>query len=259
MKQEKMMPEVVLQDIKKPCDDCSIAAMQATLINSSSQLPLAPDTGIHLHHIIFFNEGVADLVCPEMGERFFGSGDARWTLRWNSHGDYGYKVKAQHRWDTVIEMMNDGKWEGEVEIKVLFEIDTGTSEVRPVWLDATGCGRSDVDVKSTIEPFKYTTPEWISSVSGILLDIAAHQHDGGIDMTGYLNGDQLCRSTQLYSSQTTEQHISAVGVCKNIGRIRPGDRLWSEARYDPVLHHLTIHHRHPDPVMASMGIYIGIE
>lgn len=172
IKQATMMPEVVLQGIKKPCDDCSITAMRATLINSSSQLPLAPDTGIHLHHIIFFNDGVADLVCPEMGERFFGSGDVRWTLRWNSHGDYGYKVKAEDRWDTVVELMNDAEWEGEVEIQVLFEVDAGMSEVRPVWLDATGCGRSDVDVKSTTEPFEYTTPEWISSVSGTLLGVS---------------------------------------------------------------------------------------
>lgn len=172
IKQGTMMPEVVLQDIKKPCDGCSITAMRATLTNSSSQLPLAPDTGIHLHHIIFFNQGVKDIVCPEMGERFFGSGDAQWTLRWNSHGDYGYKVKAQDRWDMVVEVMNDGEWEGEVEVRVLFEVDTGMPEVRPVWLDATGCGRSDVDVKSTTEPFEYTTPVWTSTVSGILIDVS---------------------------------------------------------------------------------------
>ncbi|KAL8691752.1 MAG: hypothetical protein Q9218_003101 [Villophora microphyllina] len=253
------MPEVILQGIKKPCDDCFITAMRAALVNSSSQLPLAPDTGIHLHHIIFFNEGVPDLVCPEMGERFFGSGDARWTRRWNSHGDYGYTVRPHDRWDIVVEVMNDGNWEGEVEIQVLFEVDTGMAEIRPVWLDATGCGRSDVEVKSTTEPFKYTTPEWTSSVNGVLLDIAAHQHDGGIDMTSYLNDNQLCRSTQLYGTQTNDDHISAVGVCKNIGRVRHGDRLYSEARYDPVLHPLITHHGKPDPVMASMGIYIGID
>ena len=89
------MPEVILHDIQKPCDDCSITAMRASIINSSTELPLGPDTGVHLHHFIFFNNEVSDLVCPQFGERFFRGGNEHWTRRWNNGGDYGYKVNAK--------------------------------------------------------------------------------------------------------------------------------------------------------------------
>ena len=78
-------------------------------------------------------------------------------------------------------------------------------------------------------------------------------------MTVYINGKLLCRSVQLYGTQTTEKHIAAAGVCKNMGRIQKGDVLWSKARYDPVLHPLVIHLGKPDPVMGSMGVYIGLD
>ena len=43
--------------------------------------------------------------------------------------------------------------------------------VRPVWLDVTGCGRAEVDVKSTTKQFTYRTPSWTSSIDGLLLDV----------------------------------------------------------------------------------------
>ena len=89
--------------------------------------------------------------------------------------------------------------------------------------------------------------------------LAGHQHDGGIDMTVNINGRPLCRSVQLYGTQTTDTHIAGAGVCKAVGRIKKGDVLWSKARYDPVLHPLVMHHGKPDPVMGSMGVYIGID
>ena len=78
-------------------------------------------------------------------------------------------------------------------------------------------------------------------------------------MTVHVNGKLVCRSVQLYGTQTTEQHITAAGVCKDAGQIRKGDMLWAETRYDPVLHPLVMHWGKPDPVMGSMGIYIGVD
>ena len=89
--------------------------------------------------------------------------------------------------------------------------------------------------------------------------VAAHQHDGGTDMTVNINGVPLCRSVQYYGSETTESHITAPGVCKDVGRIKKGDILSAKARYDPLLHPLVIHHGKPDPVMGVMGVYIGID
>lgn len=126
-------------------------------MNSTSQLPLGPDTEIHLHHFAFFNEALPDPVCPQYGERFFETGNEQWTRRWNSDGDFGYKVNARDEWSAVVEVMNDGNWGGDIEVMILFEVvrDKSMKEVRPVWLDVTGCGKSEVDVKSTAASFEY--------------------------------------------------------------------------------------------------------
>ena len=169
-----MMPEVILRNISKPCMGCSITAMRAFLSNSTSQLSLGPDTGIHLHHFIFFNDGLPDLVCPQFGERFFGGSNDQWTRRWGGDGEYGYKVDAGDEWSAVVEVMNDADWEGEVEVTVLFEVegDKSMKDVRPIYLDASGCGDGGVEVKSTTAPFEYEVPEWVSPIDGTLLDVS---------------------------------------------------------------------------------------
>ena len=159
--------------------------------------------------------------------------------------------------------MNDSDSEKEVSIVVRYEWISAKegSQYRGIaalWLDLTGCGNADIDVKSTTEAFNYRTPNWTATVDGIMVDVAGHMHDGGIDLTGYLNGREFCRSSQLYDNQGAEQHIVAAGVCKSAGNIQRGDILWAEARYNPNLHKLVMHDGKPDPVMGSLGIYVGI-
>ena len=85
-------------------------------------------------------------------------------------------------------------------------------------------------------------------------------HAGGVDMTGYHNGAPLCRSVQLYEPHGgAAPRITAAGVCKDAGRVEIGDELWGHARYDPKRHALDRHHGKPDPVMGSMGLYIGVD
>ena len=131
--------------------------------------------------------------------------------------------------------------------------------ITAVWLDLTGCGNADVDVKSTIEKFEYRTPDWISSVDGIMVDVGGHMHDGGLNMTMYRNGEPLCDSMQLYDNQAAEQHIVAAGICKDAGRVKNGDVFWADAKYDPNIHPLMMHKGNPDPVIGSMGVYIGLD
>ena len=78
-------------------------------------------------------------------------------------------------------------------------------------------------------------------------------------MVGDLNDIIICRSVQLYGTLTTVAHISAARVCKSVGKIKEGDVLKAEARYDPVLRPLIIHGETPDPVMGSTGVYIGAD
>lgn len=262
---QTMRPQEVIFDIQKPCKDCYIVAMHA-ILQDVNGTELFTDSGTWLHHIIFFNTGRTDLVCSHMaGERFFGGGNERWTRRWNSIGPWGYKIDRDDVWDVVIELMNDASVESTVNIVVRYEVIEANSEVgndyrgiAAVWLDLTGCGNADIDVKSTTESFEYRTPDWTSSVNGVLVDVGGHMHDGGLNMTMYKNGDPSCVSMQLYDNQAAEQHIVAAGICKDAGRVEKGDVLWADAKYDPKVHPLMFHEDIPDAVMGSMGVYIGL-
>ena len=78
-------------------------------------------------------------------------------------------------------------------------------------------------------------------------------------MSGYRNGDEVCRSVQLYDYRAPAQHIVHTGVCKDAGRVRAGDELWGHARYDPTRYKLDVHDGQPAPIMGSMGLYIGVD
>lgn len=261
-----MRPQEVVVNITKPCTNCFITAMHATLQDMDGK-ELFTDSGMWLHHIIWFNRGKVDYVCPQMaGERFYGGGNERWTRRWNSRGDFGYKINKDDQWDVVVELMNESDVETTTQIVVRYEVVSATSpegkkygEIAAVWLDLTGCGNADVDVKSTTGPFEYRTPEWVSPINGIMVDVAGHLHDGGLNMTGFKNEKVICTSSVLYDNQADEQHIIGSGVCKDAGRVFKGDVLRADAKYDPNVHPLVMHKGKPDPIMGSFGIYIGLD
>jgi hypothetical protein len=259
-----MRPQQLYLDISKPCTNCYILAMHAILQDKTGS-EIFTDSGAWLHHIIWFNEGRTDLVCPLMiGERFFGGGNERWTRRWNSLASWGYRVNEGDNWNIAVELMNDAEVEQKVQVVVRYEFipDTAVTgitykNVRPIWLDLTGCGDAEVEAKETSNPFSYRTPDWISPMDRVMVDVGGHMHDGGLNLTAYKNGKPICASVQLYDNQASKPHIVAAGMCKTSGPVSTGDVLWSEAHYDPSMHSLVFHGGKPDPLMGSIGVYIG--
>jgi len=115
---QSMRPQEVVFDAPKPCTNCYIVAMHA-LLHDINGTEIFTDSGVWLHHIIFFNTGRTDLVCPHIaGERFYGGGNERWTRRWNSIGPWGYKIDEDNVWIIVVELMNDADVEKTVNIIV---------------------------------------------------------------------------------------------------------------------------------------------
>ena len=180
---ESMRPEEVLCNITKPCTDCFLTAIWAELRRGDD-----PDTVLYanvtLHHVILFNGGRPDPVCPRLfGERFFGAGAERWTRRFDgahgASGAWGYAVRPDDQWDAVFELHNEAPDAVDAFIALRFEwvdaqsaVGRGVRELRVAWLDITGCGNSERPVPTTSEPFAYTTPKWTANVNGTILDVS---------------------------------------------------------------------------------------
>ena len=64
------------------------------------------------------------------------------------------------------------------------------------WLDVTGCGESEVTAHEGV--YTLSSPGWRSTISGKLLSALGHVHDGGADVTVYVNGNTVCVIQQLY-------------------------------------------------------------
>lgn len=261
-----MVADKKLRDVEKPCTDCYIVAIQSRLEDTSRKEQYTA-SGLWLHHVIFFNTAQVDLTCPRMaGERFYGGGNTKATRRWNHHGRWGYYVGEDHEWHMVVDLMNYGTTDIDAVVRVDFEwVSASSAEgskhrpVRPIWLALDDfCGDSGMPVPSLTEPFRFTTPKWTSTVDGPLVDVAAHMHDGGIEMLTYQNGQAICRSVQLYS-QDQESHIIGQGACKDASRVKKGDVLTAEVIYEPAKHALVMHDGQPDWIMGSDGVYVGIE
>jgi hypothetical protein len=267
MKPRSMRPQEVYVNVEKPCTDCYIVAMHA-FTRDMNGTEISTSSGVWMHHMILFNQGRPDPVCPNMaGERFFGSGNDRWTRRWNTIGHWGYKIDPDDQWVLVVELMNESDMEQDVNIVVRYEVISASSPegkdyngIASVWLDLTDCGDAEVEVKSVTEPFEYRTTNWTSPIKGILIDMGCHMHDGGVNMTAYRNDEPVCTSSVLYDNQVQaeKKHIVATGRCKGAGTVDVGDVMWADAHYDPTLYHMAFHDGKPDTVMGTMGAYIGL-
>lgn len=255
----------LLEKIKKPCGDCYIVAIQAQL-EDSNQRERFTESGLWLHHAILFNTAQSDLTCSYMaGERFYGGDHTKVTRRWNNHGRWGYHVNADDKWALVVDLLNEGDVDVELVVRIDFEwVSASSAEgrqyrgVRPIWLCLSDlCSDSSIPVTSVTKPFSLRTPEWISTIDGPLVDVAGHVHDGGVDLTTYQNGKEICRSTPLYG-HGRESHIIGRGTCKDVGHLKKGDVLTAEVRYDPGKHPYVLRNGKPKPVMGADGLYVGV-
>jgi hypothetical protein len=61
---------------EKPCSDCLIVSITAGLEYPNGTVANS-DTGMWLHHLVLYDFGRQDVVCPTMPYRFFASGNER--------------------------------------------------------------------------------------------------------------------------------------------------------------------------------------
>jgi hypothetical protein len=80
---------------------------------------------------------------------------------------------------------------------------------------------------------------------GYLLDIKPHLHDGGLNMTFYVNGKASCTSNAVYGTSGSAtingekwETIGAYTPCPDGVQIKRGDNLTMDAYYDLTKHRL---------------------
>jgi len=208
----------------------------------------------------------------------FGFGNERTVTRFNGGEDgvskYGNFVSKTDRFGLLLDLMNDGKEEKSLWIKMIYEVVEGEAaegyrQATALRLDAGACGSSEIEQQPHGQ-WQVSSKPWVSKVEGKMLYASGHMHDGGTNITMYKNGEVICVSEQLYdrragyrepagSAHPGQKHISDAGICTNFNEVNVGDKLHITAHYDsdkyPPTQHAGEAHLHAN--MGLVFIFIG--
>lgn len=140
--------------------------------------------------------------------------------------------------------------------------------VTSVWLDIGGCRHSDMAVPADKTSFHFCSPGWKSSISGRIICVLGHLHDGGTHLDVRKDDESVCRSVPKYDDKGMEHghgdghglvrrhdggmdmsHITEMSMCHNIGRIEAGEEWTVRADYDIAAH---------PPMLNASGVPEGV-
>jgi hypothetical protein len=263
-------------DATKPCTDCMLTYMHAGL-EYSNGTDANIDSGMWLHHMVFFNNGPGrqDTVCPgNKDERFFSSGNERSPTDMTNNGTLknGYYIKPTDRWWIMLELMNMNPDNRKIYLTVTYEYvpqhPPDFHNVKAMWFDITNCGNS-FQPAGNGSTFDFSMSPWKATINATGIGVGGHLHDGGSDVKIYRNQQTLCTATADYGGNPkytqTEgtmkglKHISYISECANPGPVNVGDEFYITAFYN-----LT---QHPamrnadgklDPVMGISILYASL-
>lgn len=231
---------VFVPNVAKPCEDCFITRAEPDLVYEDGT-PANLDTGVMLHHAVFFNTGRRDTTCGtdpffgRLGERFLASGNER-TVKRLPEG-YGYLL-GRDPVTGVFHIMNHSD-----QPKTVFftwKVDwvpastPGIKAVTPLWLDENNCRSSEYDVPAGPTTKHWT---WTSPMNGRIVSGGGHVHTGGVRtvLTNTTTGQHICTSWAGYGHKPAYMgQIESMSYCAwdTLGVVHKGDVLDLEADYD---------------------------
>ena len=231
---------VVLPEGPKPCSGCFVVGVQPDLVyadGTSANL----DTGVMLHHAVFFQAGEKDTTCDgdealgRLGQRFFASGNER--TGGVLPAGFGYRL-TDAPVNGLFHIMNHASEPKTVffEMKVRWvpASTAGIRPVTPVWLDMNNCRTSEYDVPAGPSSSHWT---WTSTLTGRIVSTGGHVHDGGIRTTlsNRTTGQRICTSWAGYGTKPAFRgSVESMSVCAwdALGGVRAGEVLDLETAYD---------------------------
>ena len=246
---------VVVPEGPKPCSGCFMVGVEPDLVyadGTSANL----DTGVMLHHAVFFQAGETDTTCGgdeafgRLGRRIYASGNER------TGGvlPAGFGVPVTDRpWNGVFHIMNHGSTPRTVFFQMKIRWVPGSDAttilpVTPVWLDMNNCRTSEYAVPAGPSSRHWT---WTSTITGRIVSTGGHVHDGGIRTTlsNATSGQRICTSWAGYGTKPAYQGtIESMSVCAwdALGTVRTGEVLDLETVYDAA-----------EPLPDAMGIMLA--
>src|ERR1700761_5707882 len=109
----------------------------------------------------------------------------------------GYYIGLDDQIGMVAELMNMAMEPREAILTMTYEyiptVPNDFNKVKSYWLDIGGCGSSSFPAFEKAS-FEYHSPGWKSKVTGRILLIISHIHDGGINNEIRKNGEVICDS-----------------------------------------------------------------
>ncbi|KAF1991696.1 hypothetical protein K402DRAFT_400397 [Aulographum hederae CBS 113979] len=280
----------MIYDAKKPCSDCYITGMQAT-IKYANGTEANVDTGAWLHHIdVFGAQGI-----------LWASGNERPHLRLNTKYKYGIDMPPTGFFAVNVDLMSNAKDDKDLTLFIDYEFIPKSKAVgyKPSLMSWNDVGQPmGKEGKYSFSSMPLTSP-----VDGQLLYAIGHMHDGGTDVKLFINDVEVCKSIMTYNSRPGynvtasahddmegmegmegmdgmdmeeegeaghshggklakrdgegEWHISDPGWCENFGEIKKGDKMRIEAAYDADKYGLMTHNGEAERLMGIMRVYIG--
>jgi hypothetical protein len=238
--------------IPRPAGDIAVRRITWELVDGSGQVLPATSHDIHLHHVLLYNTGHADMACGStnggLGGRWAAPGGERTPFELPD--GYGYFTDANDVWSAAWHIMNltDRPQQGvRVRYTVTYTRERGRlAPVTPYWWDHAGCGgRGTITVPGGNEPtIHHSTRTFTVRQDGLITAVRSHMHAGGIDVTlRKADGTLVCQAAATYAPPDGAGHdhggdhghgsdrITAIPLCQNLVRVARGDQLTSVARY----------------------------
>jgi hypothetical protein len=244
---------VLVANVAKPCEDCFIVRAEPDLVYDDGT-PANLDTGLMLHHALFFNTGRADTTCGKdtffgrLGERFLASGNERTVKRLPA--GYGYHL-GRDPVNAVFHIMNHSDQTKTVwftfKVSWVPGSTPGMKAVTPVWLDENNCRTSEYAVPAGPSSRHWT---WTSTLTGRIVATGGHVHTGGVRIgaTNRTTGQRICTSWAGYGTKPAYLGtIESMSYCTwdALGTVRAGETLDLESVYDAA-----------EPIPDAMGIMV---
>ncbi|MFN2557762.1 MAG: hypothetical protein ABR592_13025, partial [Nitriliruptorales bacterium] len=229
----------VLREAPKPCNDCFLTTLRPDLVYPDGR-PANLDTGVMLHHAVWFQAGQPDVTCgPEtvvgrLGQRFFASGNERTGA--TLVPGFGYHVDGSS-WTLLVELMNHTNTPKTVNLRLdatWLPNSPDTKPVTPIWLDVDNC--RDSQYSAPAGPSR-TQWRWTSARTGRLISAAGHLHDGGVKavLTNHSSGRTVCTSFAAYGRNPAYRgSIESMSACNwdAIGTVHAGEVLTLDSYYN---------------------------